>query len=392
MSKTFFFKTLLKASLLNRKSRVLVAIVSLVLGVSLASMLLNITFDVRERMGSQLRGYGANVLLVPKDTTLRVGLGELSFGAMSGEGFISESYLGAIESLESAEYLVGYTPYLYGVVDVNAQEVVLVGVWFDSLIKVNPSWKLDGEKIPDRQDMNSTVIGIDIAESLGLKVGDSVEISREGRAYRLSVAGLLSTGGSEDNQLFVSLSQAQEITGNSALIHTVQLSYAAGETELKAIAEELAKIIPSANAKVITQVAEAEKVFLGKISTVTTVLTVGVLAASAVAVMSTFSTIILERRNEIGLMLALGASSRRIAALFLAEVMVIGLVGGFVGYFLGVGLATAVWLRIFNTPIFPRLASFFVVVGIAVGVCITASLLPVRQALKVTPAVTLRGE
>jgi len=343
-------------------------------------------------MGGELRGYGANVLLVPKDTTLQVGLGELSFGSMSGEGFISENDLIQIESLESAEHLVGYTPYLYGVVDVNAQKVVLVGVWFDSLIKVNPSWKLNSPKIIDRKDVNSTVIGSSVAQSFGLQVGDSFENSREGRTYRLSVAGILSTGGSEDNQLFVSLGLAQEITGNSALVHTVQLSYAVGKTELKAVAEELSRTIPSANAKVITQVAEAEESFLGKISTVTTVLTVGVLAASAVAVMSTLSTIALERRNEIGLMLALGASSRRIAALFFAEVLVIGLVGGFVGYFLGVGLATAVWLRIFNTPIFPRLASFFVVVGIAVGVCIVASLLPVRQALKVTPSVTLRGE
>ena len=382
----------MRASLSHRKSRVIVAIVSLVLGVSLASTLLSITFDVRERMGGELKGYGANVLLVPKDTTLQVGLGGLSFGSMSGEGFISENDLIQIESLKSAEHLVGYTPYLYIVVSVNKQNVVLSGVWFDSLIKVNRSWKLNAEKIPDRKDMNSTVIGANIAERFRLETGDSFEIVYEGRVHKLSVAGILSTGGSEDTQLFVSLSLSQEITGKSALIHTVQLSYKAGTTELRAVAEELSKAIPSADAKVITQVAEAEEAFLNKISVVTIVLASGVMVASAVAVMSTLSTTILERRNEIGLMLALGAGSTKIAKLFFAEVLVIGLVGGFVGYFLGVGVATAMWLMIFNTPIFPRLTSILAILGIAVGVTFAASILPVRQALKVTPAVALRGE
>jgi len=108
--------------------------------------------------------------------------------------------------------------------------------------------------------------------------------------------------------------------------------------------------------------------------------------------MSTMSTTVLERRNEIGLMLALGASPGRIAQLFFAEALVIGFAGGLMGYFIGVGLATALWLKIFNTTILPRPIVFPAVVAIALGVALMASLLPVRQALRVKPAVILKGE
>jgi len=392
VSRKVFFWSLLKSSLLNRKSRVLVTILSVVLGISLASTLLNISFDVRERLGGTLRGYGANILLVPKDATLQVGLGGLSFGSLLGEGFIKESELTKIEGLSSAGNLLGYTPYLYAVVDLSNQSVVLAGVWFDSLMKVNPTLELKGSGIQNRNDVNSIIIGANGADRLGINLEDRLEITYKGRNYWLIVVGILSTGGSEDNQVLVSLSLAQVITQKNGLIHTVQLSYVGGGLELKAVAEELSKAIPSAEVKVMSQVAEAEETFLGKIQAVMAALTAGVLTASAFAVMSTMSTTVLERRNEIGLMLALGASPGRIAQLFFAEALVIGFAGGLMGYFIGVGLATALWLKIFNTTILPRPIVFPAVVAIALGVALMASLLPVRQALRVKPAVILKGE
>lgn len=392
MGKHFFFGKLIKSSLSHRKSRVLVAIIAVVLGVSLASALLDISFDIGERTGSTLRGYGANILLVPKEATLQVGLGELSFGTISGEGFIVENDLARIESLESAKYLVSYAPFLYSIVDINGQKVVLSGVWFDSLMSVNPSWKLTGNGIQNREDNRSAVVGANAAEKLGLRLGDEFEISYEGRIYSFSLLGTLSTGGSEDNQVFVNLNVAQKLSQKEGRVHIVQLSYLAGKVNLDSVAEDLTRSISSANAKILSQVAESEESFLRKIQAVMSVLTIGVLAASAFAVTSTISTSILERRNEIGLMLALGADSKRISQLFLTEAVITGLIGGLLGYLLGVGLASLVWLQVFNVPILPRPITIPAAVVIAIGVTFIASMLPVRQALRINPTVTLKGE
>ena len=163
LAKHLFFGKLMKSFLKHRKSRIFVAVISVILGVSLASALIDISFDIGERTGVTLRGYGANLILVPKEATLQVGLGELGFGAMSGGSYIEENDLAQIESLDSAKYLVSYAPVLYSIIEIDGQKVVLSGVWFDSLVSINPSWKLTGNGIQNREDNSSAVIGSNVA-------------------------------------------------------------------------------------------------------------------------------------------------------------------------------------------------------------------------------------
>ena len=392
MSRGWFVGTLLKGSIAKRRTRFLVAIISVVIGVSIASAMLNISFDVGERMGNTFGGYGPNILIVPKDAALQVSSEQLSFGSVSGEKFIKESDITQIERLPSSQYLVGYAPYLYAVIDTNPQKMVLAGVWFDQVMKLNPTWQLSGEPITNRNDNASAIIGINVAERLRLKVGDALRVQRESRHYEFHIIGIISTGGSEDDQMLVSLAKAQAITQKEGLVHTIEARYKSSNVNLKSISQEISKSIPSADVKIVSQVAEAEQSFLTKIQTTITILTLALLAASGLAVMSTMSTTVLERRREIGLMLALGASAKRIIQLFLAEALAIGIVGGFFGYLLGLVFASTIWMNIFNTPIVPRLATIPATLAVAVTVSVLASVPPVRQALRVDPSATLGSE
>ena len=369
----------------------MVAVISLVFGVSLASAMLSISFDVGERMSGELRGYGSNILIVPKDTTLRVGSGELSFGSLSGEGFIKEADISQIELLPSSKYLVGYSPSIYATVDASSQKIVLLGTWFDQSMKVNPFWRLKGEVIANRNDEGSAIVGTNVAERLSIRLGDSLRVERQGQAYDLHVVGIVSTGGSEDNQILVSLAQAQIISQKAGLVHTIEASYSANRVDLKSIAEEIAGAMPGAEVKIISQVAEAEQSFLAKIQTTITILTSTVLTASVLAIMSTMSTTVLERRREIGLMLALGASSKKIISLFFAEALMIGFAGGLIGYVLGLGLASAIWLNVFNATITPKVTTIPVTLAVAIVAALTASILPVKQALSLNLSMTLRS-
>ncbi|MEA2027234.1 MAG: ABC transporter permease, partial [Chloroflexota bacterium] len=99
---------------------------------------------------------------------------------------------------------------------------------------------------------------------------------------------------------------------------------------------------------------------------------------------------VLERRSEIGLRRALGATRRHIAMQFVSEALALALVGGVLGVLLGAGLAVAYALSQAWAPIIPAVA---VVGGIAAAVAIgaLAGFYPAMRAARLSPTDALRG-
>jgi len=99
---------------------------------------------------------------------------------------------------------------------------------------------------------------------------------------------------------------------------------------------------------------------------------------------------VMERRGEIGLRRALGATRRHIALQFVSEALALALVGGVLGVLLGAGLAVAYALSQAWAPIIPAVA---VVGGIAAAVAIgaLAGFYPAMRAARLSPTDALRG-
>jgi len=131
---------------------------------------------------------------------------------------------------------------------------------------------------------------------------------------------------------------------------------------------------------------------LGKIEDMMFLVTIVALLASALGVMTTMTTSVIERRKEIGLMKSVGAENKSIVSLFLSEAALIGIIGGFLGYIIGIILSQFIGMSVFGTSISPRLEVIPIALGISVGVSLLASILPVRKAVGVEPAIVLRGE
>ncbi len=145
---------MISASLVRRRSRMIVALLAIMVGATILSGLGMIYYDVPRQMSSQFRSYGANVIIMP-----------------SGDGFIGEQELHTALAGFPSDESEGYTPYRYENTSIHNMPVTLAGIDFDSIMKTSPYWHISGE-LP-KQD-GQTLVGAKVADRLGLKIGDSI--------------------------------------------------------------------------------------------------------------------------------------------------------------------------------------------------------------------------
>jgi len=143
---------------------------------------------------------------------------------------------------------------------------------------------------------------------------------------------------------------------------------------------------------VIHRVADGEGKILTRVRTLLWLVTAAALLAASLAVGASSAASVFERRTEIGLMKALGAGSATVGFLLAAEQLLLALVGGGIGYGLGLLLARFLGTRVFGVPPEPSLLVLGVVLVLAAGVTLLGSALPLRRAANYDPAPILRGE
>ena len=387
---------ILRKSISRRKGRIAIAVIAVMMGASITGALITTSMNVKEKVGLEFRQYGANILLVPKSESISVSIGDVDYGSVTEQRFIEESDLARIKDISWAKNILGYAPYLYSVVTVEEQKTVLSGVWFDQIRQISPWWDVRGNWIEDRNDTQNAIIGVTVSEVLDLDMGDELTICYNDTVNEtrrtVTISGVVSTGGSEDTQIFVSLPLAQNITQLHGKVSTVQVSALCIACPVEVIAEEIEAEIPYVQAKSVKQMVKAEMEILGKIEELMLLIAVVALMASALGVMTTMTTSVVERTKEIGMMKAIGAENSKIASLFLLEALIIGIIGGFVGYIAGLGVAQFIGMSVFNSSISPRISVLPLVLGISVGISTLSSALPVRRAMNIEPAKVLRGE
>jgi putative ABC transport system permease protein len=161
---------------------------------------------------------------------------------------------------------------------------------------------------------------------------------------------------------------------------------------ISSISHQIQQQFPGVEVRAIRQVAESEGRILTRVSGLMWIVTIAALFAAALAVGATSATSVLERRSEIGLMKALGASRRAVTSFFVAEQLLLALAGGMLGYALGIVLARALSIGIFGVAPELRWILLPIVLVLAAVVALLGSLLPLGRASRVDPAPVLRGE
>ena len=417
------FARLLYESFRRQKRRKLLAGIAITLGVAIATAMIAVATDIGDKINRELRSYGANLLVTPQEDTLDVEIGGVNLKPPSDGNFLSEADLPKIKGTFWRNNILGFSPMLPVNVSLggSGQQVTLLGTYFAKKLafgkeqfttgvrNTHPWWRVDGSWPDD--DAADVLLGEHLARKLGDHAGDTIEIG--GQRHR--VAGLLSTGGAEDEQVVVPLHVAQQILGKPDAVRRVYVSALtkpedalarrdpksmSGEVwdrwycspYAQSIAYQLQEAIPHSHAEQIRQVAQNEGTVLSRIKGLMLLITLAALFASALAVSAAMATAIFERRREVGLMKALGAGNFAVAALFFAESTLLALFGGVIGFFAGSWLAHRIGRSIFDSQITIQPVLFPVIMAIAVIVTFAGSAAAIRRAVRFDPVFALRGD
>ena len=367
------FWQLLRAS----RGRLTVALIALTSGAAISSALLNINLDAEQKLRHEFRTLGANVVVAPPSAGSDAALADAS---------IIDRIAGA-----GAWQLVAAAPYLYVAANAGTQPVILAGTWFDQVAKMNSWWKVDGAWVTSRDDSSHCLVGQAAARQFGLAPGSHIDLRAGERSVSLTVNGIITAGGDEDSQIITSLDVAQNLAGLPGRVSLVQLSVSGTPPEIEAFTSRLADALPGLDVRPVRKLAAAEGSILGRIRGMIFWTIMLILILTTLGVLASMAALAMERSRDVGLMKALGGSVQRIMRLFLAEAAALGVVGGTIGFAIGVLLARWIGGRVFGVAISPRLAVFPATIILAVGVALLGAL-PLRLLGRVRPAEILRGE
>jgi putative ABC transport system permease protein len=269
------------------------------------------------------------------------------------------------------------------------------------------------------------VIGVHLARRLQLHLGDHLYITYPNRedmqnyfgepSIACAVTGILTAGSAEDEAVLMPLVSVQRLARRQAEYRKLYVSaltkpeddFGRRDPEtlspkdfdrwyctpyVSSIALQVKQALPGSDVRVIRRVADGEGAILTKVRALLWLVTFAALLAAALAVGASSAASVIERRTEIGLMKALGASSGTVGFLLAAEQLLLAFAGGGIGYSLGIFLARIIGDKIFGAAPEPSLLVLLVILCLAAGVTLLGSAIPLLRASRFEPAPILRGE
>jgi putative ABC transport system permease protein len=381
------FARLLWKLLRGSSGRLTVAMIGVISGAAVISALLNLQLDIGRKLSQEFRSLGANIVIAPKPSA-QTGAGAASL--LSGNQSESDEIARGLAAVNSPD-VAASAPYLYIVAHVANVPVVVAGTWLDQTPKLDPTWKLDGDWVASREDNSHCLVGGNVARQFHLALASQLALAYLTENASCSVAGIFDSGGAEDNQVFVNLPLAQHLAGIQGAISLWQLSVGGSSQGIAKYAQRLATQFPGLDVRPVPQVTQAEGDLMGRIRLLIVATIVLILVLTALCVLATMAALAMERRADVGLMKALGGSISRVLRLFLAEVGVLGAVGGVLGCAVGLLLSRWMGQRVFSAAISPRWEVFPLTIFLMIAVAL-AGALPLRLLGKIKPAVILRGD
>jgi putative ABC transport system permease protein len=381
------------------RGRLFVILLALGAGAAVTSALLNLQVDAESRITTEFRAFGPNVLITPFDRT---------------QGSARESTLPMALTdripLEAQGGHVAISPFLYftGALyfskahSMSHVPAVIVGTDLSQLRQFGGGWQWK-KTLPQEGSGHPCMLGTKLyAETMSRK-RDYVVPGRSPKspytpgtttgfdAIPCTEITEFSSGGPEDSQIFLPLHDAQALSLMGGRISIVQLNVPGTPKQVDAYVRALQQQLQGAQVRPIRQFTEGEAKIYDRISGLLTATVVIVLLLTGLCVMAAMTNVAMERKNDVGLMKAIGGATRRVLRLFMMEAALLGLAGGVIGAAAGIFLSIWLGKQVFGVAAQPRLIVYPVAVALTTFVAILSAY-PLRRLASVRPASVFRGE
>ena len=449
-----FFR-LVADSFSRRLTRKLVTAAALALGMAVATAALSVALDVGDRLAREFRSLGANLLVRPVADSLPLEIGGVDYRPANAGAYLPEADLGKLKMIFWRNNIMGFAPVLEVPAKAMSHDrddelglasnrsvwptIPLIGTWANHSVRLadgavfetgtgrtNPWWQLMYGRW-FAEGAAECVVGKNLARKAGsyvggrflrgLPIGDNLVVYRGDSEppLFLKAVGILDSGGPEDDAVIIPLSIAQQLAGKPGQYRRLYVSALTKPEDdfgrrdpatlspqeydrwfctpyISSIALQIRQALPGTDVSVIRRVAEGEGKILTRVRNLLWLVTLAALLAAGMAVGASSAATVLERRIEISLMKALGASSGRVGALLAAEQLLLACFGGAAGYALGILLARFLGEMVFGAAPGPSVHVFVVVLGLAAVVTLGGSAVSLLRAARFRPAPILRGE
>lgn len=447
-SNNSMFITMLFSAVFRRKSRALMAVIATLVGAATLFCLAAICLVVPQQISDEMRAYGANIIVTPIEGEWKNGIDRamvlhtndmvLAKGAMRFATYRYENVrinaapyvlagidVRSVKSLNKHWNVDGSWP-SSGNVMVGRDVALAMGLKIGSRIAIayRSSDNTVGSHKPAEKSANKSA-NKSASESANKSTNQSVEKPAENQAQnsaanssdqsaqkssqqklvegRVStdimdthgttfrVCGILDTGGAEDSMLYALNADVNTLTGVKRGADVI--AYSSSAPSVDAVVRSINDMTSMrVRAQQVTKVTAADTGIITMLRSLFCIVSLVVLVLMMVGVSTTISSIVQQRRNEIGLRKALGASARSIGVEFTAEAGVYGFVGGIAGTAVGYVFARLLAAMVFSRDLGVNwwLVVFSIVFSVAAS-CV-AALPPVLRASKIDPAIVLREE
>jgi len=427
------FARIVRQSFIRNPRRKLLTAAALAVGMAVATATLTIALEVGDRMAREFRSLGANLLVTPQSDTLPLEIDGVDYRPVDEGAYLNEADLGKLKTIFWRHNILGFTPFLDVPTLVSAKpgQATLIGTWYEHEVPVpdgttfktglaatHPSWQIRGRWFQD--GANEAVIGAALAakDPAAFAIGETIQVTHSieaNYAASLVVTGIVATGDAEDNAIIVPLSFAQRYSGHPGQFRQLYVSALTKPADtlaerdpksltpteydqwfcspyISSISYQIEHVLPGTDVRAIRRVADSEGRILSHVRTLLWIVTLAAFIAAGLAVAATSAAAVLERRVEIGVMKAVGATNTAVTTLFLTEHLTLALMGGAVGYIFGTVLARFLGASVFGTPTAPQFILLPIVLGLAALVALVGGLIPIRRIAHFDPAPILRGE
>ena len=410
------------ASLAARRARLGFALVAVTLGVSVAIALATLSLQVGDDLARTLRAAGPNFVVLPAGASAGLDLGGVPIEPARAGLVLPESTTALLKSSFWKNNVLDAAPELTLEAEIGGVATGISGTWFDreiatpdgpwrtGLERLHPGFRVEGRW--PREGADELALGRERAGSLGVGPGGRARLAYGGRESEWLVTGVVTAGGFEDRMAWAPLDRMQALSGvqgvdrvwMSALVRApskkpppdpkrdpVGYERYMCTSYPSVVAREVAASLPGAEVLPMTEVVTGEGRVVERLNLLMLLLALAALTASTLGLLSTTTATVVERAAELGLMRALGASGVQIGVLLLGETVLVSLLGGALGFWLGSAGAAAIRGNTFGTasPIQPLLLP--VALALSAMLAFLGTIAPLRLALRLDPATVLRG-